>query len=147
MSTRALEKDVKEQVKSNVLMEDSLMEDEVWTFALPLAAGAPPRSANGSMRLCELVDSLAAQPPSIAWKAMIFHAPTSGKWRTLAVLFVLCTAFAATLGFDAAFIPTTIHHAAARVPTLRRRTNTLSDDLDDAATRAAPPLSTIEHDS
>ena len=60
------------------------MEDEVWTFALPLAAGAPPRSANGSMRLCELVDSLAAQPPSIPWKAMFFHAPTSGKWRTLA---------------------------------------------------------------
>ena len=66
--------------------------------------------------------------------------------KTLAVLFVLCPAFAATLGFDAAFVPTTIRHAAARAPTLRRRTNALSDDLDDAATRAAPPLSTIEHD-
>ena len=52
--------------------------------------------------------------------------------KTLAVLFVLCTAFAATLGFDAALIPTTTRHAAARVPTLRRRTNALSDDLDDA---------------
>jgi len=52
--------------------------------------------------------------------------------KTLAVLFVLCTAFAATLGFDAAFIQTTTRHAAARVPTLRRRTNALSDDLDDA---------------
>ena len=50
---------------------------------------------------------------------------------------MLCTAFAATLGFDAAFIPTTIRHAAARAPTLRRRTNAvtnaISDDLDDAA--------------
>ena len=45
---------------------------------------------------------------------------------------MLCTAFAATLGFDAALIPTTTRHAAARVPTLRRRTNALSDDLDDA---------------
>ena len=52
--------------------------------------------------------------------------------KTLAVLFVLCTAFAATLGFDAALIPTTIRHAAARAPTLRRRTNALSDDIDDA---------------
>ena len=52
--------------------------------------------------------------------------------KTLAVLFVLCPAFAATLGFDAAFVPTTIRHAAARAPTLRRRTNAISDDLDDA---------------
>ena len=61
----------------------------MWTFSTLLTAGASSRSANGSMRLCELVDSLAAQPPSIAWKAMFFHAPTSGKWRTLAVLLVL----------------------------------------------------------
>jgi len=55
--------------------------------------------------------------------------------KTLAVLFVLCTAFAATLGFDAAFIPTTTRHAAARAPTLRRRTNAVTNAVsDDAAT-------------
>ena len=50
---------------------------------------------------------------------------------------MLCTAFAATLGFDAAFAPTTTRHAAARAPTLRRRTNAvtnaISDDLAEAA--------------
>ena len=35
-----------------------------------------------------------------------------------------------------AVAPTTIRHAVARAPILRRRTSALSDDLDDAATRA-----------
>jgi hypothetical protein len=59
--------------------------------------------------------------------------------KTLAVLFVLCTAFAATLGFDAAFIRTTTSHAAAHAPTLRRRTNAISDDLDDATSLLERP--------
>ena len=51
----------------------------------------------------------------------------------IAVLFVLCTAFAAavaTLGFTTAFTPTTILHAMARrAVTLRRRTSSLSGDV------------------
>ena len=51
----------------------------------------------------------------------------------IAVLFVLCTAFAAavaTLGFTTAFTPTAILHATARsAVTLRRRTSSLSGDV------------------
>jgi ubiquitin len=69
--------------------------------------------------------------PRAVFQTTSMKYPIASLIKTLAVLFVLCTAFAATLEFDAAFIPTTIRHAAARVPTLRRRTNALIDNLDD----------------